>query len=266
MDNKTKKLRKKLLEKARKQTIKIFSGKDIPVIKAVSAINALDEKFNSFYELVRDWYSLYFPELEVYCSDSEKYLLLVLKNGLKKNFVKKKIEKILNNHEKAVLITESAKNSVGGKFTEQSVKAIQGIARLALETRKEKQKIALFLEKEMQKSFPCISRIAGTIIGAKMIAQTGGIKKLAFLPSSTIQVLGAEKALFRHLKTNSKPPKHGFLFQHPLVKNSGKNKGKTARFLAGKISIAAKTDFFKGNPEKTIKQLEKELKEKFNAV
>ena len=79
-----------------------------------------------------------------------------------------------------------------------------------------------------------------------MISRAGSLPRLAVLPASTIQILGAEKALFRALKTGSSPPKHGLLFQHPLIHSAPKwQRGKIARALAAKIAIAARIDEYR---------------------
>lgn len=121
------------------------------------------------------------------------------------------------------------------------------------------------IEHDMKKIAPNLSDLAGPLIGARLISLSGGIKKLAMLPSSTVQVLGAEKALFRYKKEGGKPPKHGIIFQHLYISNSNKNiRGKIARNFAAKISIAAKADAFtkkdvsndlKKNLEIRIKQI-----------
>jgi nucleolar protein 56 len=105
-------------------------------------------------------------------------------------------------------------------------------------------------------------RIAGATIGAKLIEHTGSLKRLALLPSSTVQILGAEKALFRHIKTGARPPKYGLIHDHQFILQSKKaDQGKKARALADKISLAIRTDFFKG--KFIADKLEKQLKEKF---
>jgi nucleolar protein 56 len=97
----------------------------------------------------------------------------------------------------------------------------------------------------MKEQLPNFSEIAGTLLGAKLLAEAGSKRKLAFMPSSTMQVLGAEKALFNHLKKKTSCPKHGVIFNHPLIQKIPKNKrGKVARILAGKLSLAAKIDYF----------------------
>ena len=108
-----------------------------------------------------------------------------------------------------------------------------------------KAKLDSYIEAEMLKFAPNTAKVAGAILGAKLIQMAGSLEKLAKLPASTIQVLGAEKALFRHLRKGTKPPKHGVILQHQLMKKvNPKNRGKVARTLAAKIAIAAKVDFY----------------------
>ena len=102
-----------------------------------------------------------------------------------------------------------------------------------------------YLDLESPKVFPALVEILGTQLAVRMVASAGELSKLARMPSSTIQLLGAEKALFRHMSDGSPPPKHGFLYQHPTIKKSSpKNKGKNSRKLAAKVAIASKLDYF----------------------
>jgi len=101
------------------------------------------------------------------------------------------------------------------------------------------------IENDMRKVSPNVTNLVGSLIGARLIAFSGGLKNLAMLSSSTIQVLGAEKALFRYKKEGGKPPKHGVIFQHSYINKSSKEvRGKIARIFASKISVAAKADAF----------------------
>ncbi|MGF3554877.1 MAG: hypothetical protein ACQXXF_06355 [Thermoplasmatota archaeon] len=133
---------------------------------------------------------------------------------------------------------------------------------------KEKSFFEKQIEKDMEKVAPNLNNLVGSLIGARLISLSGGIKKLALLPSSTIQVLGAEKALFRFKKEGGKPPKHGIIFQHPYISTSSKNiRGKIAKILASKISIAVKADVFtKRNIsdylKKDLENLVKDIKNK----
>jgi len=100
---------------------------------------------------------------------------------------------------------------------------------------------------------PNVKEILGATIGARMIAKTSGLERLSFMAASTIQVIGAEKALFRALKTGSRPPKHGIIFQHPLIHSAPKwQRGKIARAIAAKVAIAARIDVHKASKNSTI--------------
>ena len=129
----------------------------------------------------------------------------------------------------------------------------------------EKEKLIDFIDKEMTNEFPNYSVLATPIIGAKLLASAGSKKRLSFMPASTIQVLGAEKALFAHLRKNAKSPKHGHLFNHPLLQNLPRYKrGTAARIIAGKLSIALKVDYFNG--ENTSEKMKKEIEEKISEL
>ena len=119
------------------------------------------------------------------------------------------------------------------------------------------------VESTMNKIAPNITNVAGATIGARLIARAGGLERMARLPASTIQVLGAEKALFRAIRTGSRPPKHGILFQHEAVHMAPKwQRGKIARTLANKIAIAARIDYYRGTKAEELTGLfEKRLKE-----
>jgi nucleolar protein 56 len=101
------------------------------------------------------------------------------------------------------------------------------------------------IEIDMKTIAPNTSKIIGPLVGARLIALAGGMQRMAMLPASTIQILGAEKALFRFKKEGGRPPKHGVIFQHPLINRAQKTeRGRIARLLANKISTAMKADVF----------------------
>jgi len=136
---------------------------------------------------------------------------------------------------------------------------VESIERLS-ELRK---KIADAIELEMRDIAPNLCSLAGELLGARLIARAGGLESLARMPASKIQVMGASKALFKHLQYGAKPPKHGLIFQHPLVRGSPLGKrGKIARTMAAKLAIAARLDFYskKAHPE-LLAQMEKRVSE-----
>jgi nucleolar protein 56 len=146
---------------------------------------------------------------------------------------------------------------------------IQKLASEISDLYKLREQIEDYLETAMDEVAPNLKALVGAKLAARLMSLAGGLKELAMMPASTIQVLGAEKALFRHLRTGAKPPKHGVIFQYPAINRSPWwQRGKIARALAGKLAIAARVDYFSGEyiGEELKKELEqriKEIKEKY---
>lgn len=213
-----------------KQAIKDSVNEDNFIMQAIANINELDKVTNILSKRLREWYSLYLPELSEEITSNEKYVELTLKS-------KKELLKEL-----------SLKATMGADLDKFQVEEITLLAKEVQSLYELRKKHELYLEKIMKKYCPNILELAGVTIGAKLIELARGLKRLALLPASTVQLLGAEKALFRHLKTGSRSPKHGIIFQHPLIQHAKKNeRGKKARQLADKLSLCARLDFFKGD-------------------
>merc|ERR1719160_1621456 len=108
-----------------------------------------------------------------------------------------------------------------------------------------RQKLGNYLQIKMRKFAPNLSALIGELVGARLISHAGSLVNLAKYPASSVQILGAEKALFRALKAKSKTPKYGLIFRTGFVgKVKPKNKGRISRFLANKCSISARIDAF----------------------
>lgn len=122
---------------------------------------------------------------------------------------------------------------------------LQPVTVLISTVEQQRQQVEYCIEQEMLKLAPNMAALIGPLLSARLVALAGGLERLSNFPASTIQLLGAEKALFRFKKEGGRPPKHGTLFQHPLInKAPWKDRGKIARMLAGKIAIAARADFY----------------------
>ena len=238
------KLRKESLEKLRKD-LKASVGDDNLIINAVNSMEELERTGNMMVTRLREWYALYNPEFEKWMTHQEKFADLVIKK------------------DKKTLLNEiHAKYSIGADLSEEDLHAILILAHQAKSNYDSMKYIKEYIESKMRKHCPNLLEIVGVMLGARLLAKAGSLKRLSQYPASTIQVLGAEKALFRHLKTGAKPPRHGMLVQHPLVAQAKqKDHGKRARTLADKISIAVKVDYFKG--EFIGKKLKKALEDKF---
>ncbi len=151
---------------------------------------------------------------------------------------------------------------MGGNIDDKDIQAIKTLAKTIQEMQKTQQQINQYIETKLSTLCQNTTTIIGTILTAKLLTIAGSLKKLATMPASTIQLLGAEKALFRNIKQGTKIPKYGIISQHPLIqKQSMKLHGKAARKLADKIAITAKIDYFKGTfiGDKIKKELEKKL-------
>ncbi len=265
--NRLEELRKKLVSQTRRQVSIEYGEKELGIIRATNALDDLDAAFNLLFEHSREWYHAYFPELERTVADSELFLKLVYEIGGKKDFSEKKLESLVTDSELRGKIEKAVESSVGAVEDKKSLDEIQLLALNALNLKQERKALESLVEGEMKKQAPNFSELAGALLGARMLAKAGSFQRLAEMPSSTIQILGAEKALFRHLKAKRKerPPKYGFLFAHSLVKQlHPSHKGKMARFLAGKLSIAVKTDVF--GKENISSKLQKQVQQRFEEL
>jgi len=263
--DKAEELRKKLLKKAKTRFQETLSESDVHIIKAVGLLEDLDNTVNLLAEQVIEWHSIHFPEMRPIVQDNESCLKLIYHLGTRSNFSKEKILKHFQNKEKAEKLEEKARTSIGIALGEEELREIQLLALNALNLKEERGFLTKYIEKAMAKELPNFSQLCGAVLGAKILAKTGSKKRLAFMPASTVQIIGAEKALFQHLRNGGKAPKHGLLFQHPLVMSAKPwHKGKIARSVASKLSIALKADFF--GSSKVAEKLEKQLQQRFKAV
>ena len=227
-----------------KKVIKSYAQqKDKIIIQVAEAISDLDKTLNLLSERLREWYSLYFPELDHLVSKHEIYAQLITNLKKRENFTKSQLKKILPS-KLAGKIAEAAKNSMGGELEDYDLDAIVKFAEEINHLYEKRKELYNYLEKLMNEEAPNITKLAGVSLGAKLIGLAGGLEKLSKMPASTIQVLGAEKALFAHLKMGVEPPKHGVIYNHPLIQGSPRwQRGKIARALACKLAIAARADY-----------------------
>lgn len=232
---------------AKKDVKRAAEKKDQLVVQAVSALDDFDRTLNLFSNRLREWYGLHFPELGNLVEDHEAFLRLIADFGDRSNFEEEGLEKLEFSQDKAKRILRSAEASMGAVIAANDMEQIRSISRKALELYETRKNLEEYVDETMSEVAPNVQALVGSTLGARLIAAVGGLEGLAAKPSSTIQVLGAEKALFRSLKTGSKPPKHGFIFQHPEIRQSPWwQRGKIARALAGRLAIAARVDAFSG--------------------
>lgn len=221
--------------------------RDLVVIHAVQTLDELDKTTNLLMTRVREWYGIHFPELDRLLEKHETYARLVVKLGDRKNFTIEKLENEEIPEVKARTIAKVAEKSMGADLSKADFKQIQTISRSLNTLYKVRRDLESYLEPTMEEVAPNTKHLVGHLLGARLIAVAGGLTNLAKRPASTIQVLGAEKALFRSLRTGTRPPKHGMIFQHTLLHDAKRwQRGKIARAIAGKLAIAARADAFGG--------------------
>jgi len=229
--------------KVRKATEK----RDLIVVQTIQAVDDLEKTLNLFMSRIREWYGLHFPELNRLVENHETYARLVADLGDRSSF---KVENLMKEglpKSRSAKIADAASKSMGAELLDVDLKKIQETCEHTLRLYEARASLEKYTEGLMEDVAPNIGALAGSTLGARLVSLAGGLSNLAKMPASTIQVLGAEKALFRSLRTGARPPKHGVLFQHRFVHDAKREqRGRIARALAGKLAIAARSDAFSG--------------------
>jgi len=255
--------REKFLKKTKESVKEALKSRDMVLAATTRSIDELDKVINVLVERLEDWYAIYFPELQT--KDRRKYVQIAHEFD-KANPDPKLLGKLLGREgaEKAI---QKAGSSLGADLKDEDIAEFKSFAEEILRLYDLREKYLVYQEKLADEICPNITYLAGPELAAKLISHVGSLQKLAMLPSSTIQVIGAEKALFKHLKDKKKvrPPKHGLIFQHPKISMSPKKtRGKIARALANKLSLAAKADAFTKNF--IAEKLKEDFESRFNEI
>uniref|UniRef100_A0A7N1A4N0 Nucleolar protein 56 n=1 Tax=Kalanchoe fedtschenkoi TaxID=63787 RepID=A0A7N1A4N0_KALFE len=221
---------------------------DNMVIQAIFLLDTLDKDVNSFAMRVREWYGWHFPELVKIVNDNYLYAKVAKYIENKAELSEDKIPElteILGDEDKAKEVVEAAKASMGQDLSPIDLINVQQFAQRVMDLSEYRKKLHEYLVTKMNDIAPNLASLIGEIVGARLISHAGSLTNLAKCPSSTLQILGAEKALFRALKTRGNTPKYGLIFHSSFIgRASARNKGRMARYLANKCSIASRIDCF----------------------
>jgi len=233
-----------LIEKTKLKISKI-ERRDKLIIQTISSLSDLEKILNTMSERLREWYGLHYPEIEI--KDHEKFAKLVAEYGDRSNF-------------------KDFETSMGMELKESDVEILQIYAKQLKDLYDLKKKVEKYLEKIVPEEIPNLNALLGSILAARILALAGSLEKLAKMPSSTIQLLGAEKSLFKFLRGREKvrPPRFGLLYLHPDISGSKRElQGKIARALSSKLTLAARADFYtkKDISKKLLEDYKKKLKE-----
>ena len=263
------KLREFALQLSSSKVAEVSQSPDLHIVQAINTLDETDKIINSIGSRLREWYGLHFPELDNLIDSVNGYSQIVLA-GKRENISKENLENAGFPESKVEMLLLVKEKSRGGNLTEKNLAIVQTLAKQILDLFELRKTVEEYVEEQMKEEAPNISAILGAAVGARILAHAGSLKRLASMPASTIQVLGAEKALFRSLKTGSNPPKHGILFQHASVHAAPKwQRGKIARAVAGKAAIAARVDIYGAGLNQTlldklnirVQEIEKKYKE-----
>jgi nucleolar protein 56 len=247
-------IREKSIAAAEEAIRKSGSRPDLHLVQAIQALDDTDKFLNITATRAAEWYGLHFPELTQMTQDNVVLCKMIVAAGRRDGFTQDLLQGRGFSEKKVEAILTAKERSKGGEISDGDLARVKALASLAVELSGERDKLNEYVESAMKKISPNVSDIAGSTIGARLMAKAGGLDRLAVLPASTIQILGAEKALFRALRTGARPPKHGILFQHQEVHTAPKwQRGKIARTLANKIAIAARVDYFRGSEDTSLK-------------
>ncbi|GFZ03809.1 NOP56-like pre RNA processing ribonucleoprotein [Actinidia rufa] len=221
---------------------------DNMVIQAIFLLDTLDKDINSFSMRVREWYSWHFPELVKIINDNYLYAKVAKFIEDKSELSEDKIPgltDVVGDEDKAKEIVEAAKASMGQDLSPIDLINVKQFAQRVMDLSEYRKKLYDYLVTKMNDIAPNLAALIGEVVGARLISHAGSLTNLAKCPSSTLQILGAEKALFRALKTKGNTPKYGLIFHSSFIgRASARNKGRMARYLANKCSIASRLDCF----------------------
>ena len=219
---------------------------DLHIIQSINALDELDKIINTIGARMREWYGLHFPELDNLVQSLVAYAEIVSRGGSRDSITAEILQAAGMQDKKLEIILDGTRRSKGGDMTPENLAIVKQLADQVIAQSDLRRVLSDHIEVAMESVAPNVKELLTATVGARIIAKAGSLARLAVLPASTIQVLGAEKALFRALKTGARPPKHGLLFQHPLIHSAPKwQRGKIARAVASKVAIAARIDYYR---------------------
>ncbi|XP_066959473.1 nucleolar protein 56 isoform X2 [Macrobrachium rosenbergii] len=242
---------------------------DNMIIQSINILDQLDKDINTFAMRMKEWYSYHFPELGKIVTDNYQYSLCADAIKDRKTLSEaslEKLEEIVMDPAKAQAILDASRMSMGMDISPIDLMNIERFAKRVISLSAYRKQLAEYLKNKMSMVAPNLAVLIGEVVGARLISHSGSLTNLAKYPASTVQILGAEKALFRAIKTRSNTPKYGLIYHASFIARAGlANKGRISRYLANKCSIASRIDCFSEHltsvyGEKLKEQVEERLK------
>lgn len=233
--------RRRILERVRERVKIAYESGDHPIIQAINAYNELERLKGIIYERLEEWYSIYYPEIKP--GSAEAYARLISSVRTRDEATEELLTGIFGSYGTSVY--KAIQHSNRKDPTEQEHDALKGIAAIELRMSELQKSLEAYIEESARQRMPNITHLIDCKIAAELLGKAGSLERLALMPASTVQLLGAEKALFKHIKYGGRPPKHGVLYKLPEINTAAKEeRGRIARIYATKISIASRADAF----------------------
>ncbi|KDR23571.1 nucleolar protein 58 [Zootermopsis nevadensis] len=215
---------------------------DTMIVQAICLLDDLDKELNNYIMRCREWYGWHFPELGKIITDNIAFVKTVRLIGTRECTSSTDLSDILPEEVEAK-VKDAAEISMGTEISEDDIMNIQHLCDQVIEISSYRSQLYDYLRSRMMAMAPNLTVLVGELVGARLISHAGSLINLAKHPASTVQILGAEKALFRALKTKKDTPKYGLIFHTTLVgQTSTVNKGKISRMLAAKAALATRVD------------------------
>ena len=254
-------LRDRLIKATKEEIKKAYSSEEYALMQAINAYIETTRSYNLMYERLGEWFGIYFPEIRISTPKTLSELVLLLSD--KQNITQERISALIKEKDRAESIFKKASSTMGRELSGDEKEPIVNFAKLCIETEKSLAALDAYIQTASNRLMPNLTYLTDDKIAAEMLSKAGSMERLAMMPSSTIQLLGAEKALFKHIKFGSKPPKYGVLFKLPSISMAKKQiRGKMARAYAAKIAIALKADYISKNfiADKLKKDLQESIR------
>lgn len=241
---------------------------DKPVTQSIALIDAMDKNVNLFTMRLREWYGWHFPELVKVVPDGKMYAQAVTIIGMKEDLPANtdkvnRLRTLFGDADESVVddIVNASKISMGQEMTDADWANIEAFAKQVFGMYHQRGNLGGYLEGRLRAVAPNLQALVGDLLAARLISHAGSLTSLSKYPASTVQIVGAEKALFRALKTKGNTPKYGLLFQSSFVGKAAQvNKGRISRYLANKCSLASRIDAF-GSHDSDVPVFGEKMKE-----
>ena len=225
---------------------------DTMVIQAIGLLDELDKELNTYSMRVREWYGWHFPELTKIIADNMQYAKAAKLMGDRANAAGLDFSGILDEDVEQE-VKDTAIISMGTEISEEDLNNIGQLADQVISLSEYRSQLYDYLKARMNAIAPNLTVLVGELVGARLISHAGSLMNLAKHPASTVQILGAEKALFRALKTKHETPKYGLIYHASLIGQAApKFKGKISRVLAAKCALSIRVDALGESSEATI--------------